>query len=250
MSNKGLISFVRGLREKENREKEGLFVVEGEKMLREAIESRLRVDKIIATREALIKLSEEIDFSKTAVYEFGESDFGRLSTQKTPHGIMGIIEKPCWGEVGFEKGGIYLDRVQDPGNVGTILRLADWFGVGVVMMSEGCADAFQAKVVQASMGAIFRVPVKTLDLEAVKELKSLHKTKCYGAYLEGKSLYESKIEANGIVFMGNESQGLSKEVGELIDERITIPRYGNGESLNVAVATAVICGEWRRGLNK
>jgi TrmH family RNA methyltransferase len=141
-----------------------------------------------------------------------------------------------------------LDRVQNPGNLGTIIRLADWFGISDIVCSEDSADCFNPKVVQATMGAILRVKVHYTNL--AEWLKNQHNTKIYGTFLEGENIYSAKLDKSGVIVMGNEGQGISAEVAETVSHKLLIPPYPadrcGSESLNVAVATAVICSEFRR----
>jgi TrmH family RNA methyltransferase len=141
-----------------------------------------------------------------------------------------------------------LDRVQNPGNLGTIIRLADWFGISDIICSEDTADCFNPKVVQATMGAILRVHVHYINLAAW--LKNQHDTKIYGTFLEGENIYSAQLDKSGVIVMGNEGQGISAEVAATVSHKLLIPPYpadrSGSESLNVAVATAVICSEFRR----
>jgi TrmH family RNA methyltransferase len=141
-----------------------------------------------------------------------------------------------------------LDDVQDPGNLGTIVRLADWFGIEDIFCSQGTADVYNPKTIQATMGAIARVRVHYCDL--VSLIGSLKDIPVYGTFLDGDNMYNKSLSANGLIVMGNEGKGVSPEVGSLINERLYIPNYPTGrttsESLNVAIATAIVCSEFRR----
>ena len=144
-----------------------------------------------------------------------------------------------------------LDGVQDPGNVGTILRIADWFGINTVLCSHQTADVYNPKTIQATMGAIARVSVSYVDLPSVLQtLKDQYKMPIYGTFLDGKNMYETELTSNGVIVMGNEGNGVTPEIDNLSDHRLYIPNYPVGvptsESLNVSVATAIVCAEFRR----
>ena len=141
-----------------------------------------------------------------------------------------------------------LDDIQDPGNLGTIIRIADWFGIKNIFCSHGTADAFSPKTVQATMGALARVKIHYCDIKAL--ISGLDDVPVFGTFLDGNNIYESELSANGLIVMGNEGNGISKEVSALINKRILIPNYPQGnettDSLNVAIATAIVCSEFRR----
>ncbi len=174
----------------------------------------------------------------------------RISQLKSANNSLALVEIPRYDLKKEDLSGrltIVLDGVQNPGNLGTIIRLADWFGVRDVICSPSCADCFNPKVVQATMGAILRVRVHYTDLVPLLKSTTLP---IYGAFLEGENIYQRDLTSEGLLVMGSEGQGVSAEVAQLITERLYIPPYntaGDGsESLNVAIATAIICSEFRR----
>jgi TrmH family RNA methyltransferase len=175
--------------------------------------------------------------------------------QKSPQQIFAVFEKPL---ISFDLNTLNnqlilaLDDIQDPGNMGTIIRIADWFGIEYVLCSKHCADAFNPKTIQATMGAIARIKVIQTDLE--KTLNSLSgKMPIFGTFLNGENIYQEQLPPNGIIVMGNEGNGISQSIEPLVNKRLYIPSYPaereTSESLNVATATAIVCAEFRRRLN-
>lgn len=218
------IKMVRSLGQKKFRDSLGLFTVEGEKMLKEAQSSGLEIE---------------------AVYrrdEIGEDTMSRISSLSSPSPVLAVVRKPAPVAVGKPFKGLYLalDSVRDPGNLGTVVRIADWFGVKAVFASPDTAELYNPKVLQASMGSAFRVPVVYGPLDRlVREFKS-EGHDVIGTFLDGKDIYGMSAPDTALVVMGNESVGISAALSELIDTRVTIPSSGSrADSLNVAVATAV-----------
>ena len=248
------IKFVRSLQQKKFREEYGVFVVEGEKMVQEALESGFEVEKVYRREEV------------------GEKAMERLSAMSTPSPVVAVVKMPEWslsgtaelpgehgaaqvaGEIGANghktaAAGLCLalDSVRDPGNLGTILRIADWFGIDCIFASPDSADVFNPKVVQASMGAIFRKKLIYCDLPSLCESWASSGKKVFGTFLEGADIYAQDLPKEGLIIMGNEADGISPEVAAKVTDRITIPSFGGGaESLNVAVATAVTVSEFKR----
>ena len=227
------IKHIRSLRDKKFREASGEFVVEGEKMVREALDSGLRL--------AGIWRSEDI----------GEDTMSRISQLSSPSPVLAVLKMPV-PEPAADVAGLglclALDSVRDPGNLGTIIRISDWFGLGTVFASPDCVDLYNPKVVQASMGSIFRVRLITASIPDVcRRFRDAGK-EVYGTLLDGSDIYKERLATDGLVVMGNESSGISPEVRRLVSSRLLIPSFGGSgaESLNVAVATAVTLSEFRR----
>ena len=240
------IKFIRSLADKRVRDAEGLFVAEGEKLIREIAASPLRMHSLYAAEGALTEMAE--------AERVTAADMERLSMLKTPSSCIAAVEKPRHRLVPEELCGrltLALDDVQNPGNMGTIIRLADWFGIGDVVCSPACADCYSPKVVQASMGAILRVRVHYTPLpQFLDSMRRAGESVC-GTMLEGgRDIYASPLPAHGVIVMGNEGRGISPQVAESLTDRLFIPPYPadrcGSESLNVAVATAVVCAEFRR----
>ncbi len=224
---KSEISFVRSLSDRRTRDESGLFVVEGRKMVGEALASGWRVRKVYGVGEGEWE-------------EASSRDMERMSSLRTPQGILAVVEKQ---EVPAFEGGLALalDGIQDPGNIGTILRTAEWFGIRRILCSPDCVDCFNPKAVQASMGAIFRVAVVCGPLDLPEGIP------VYGTFLDGENIYTAPLTAEGIVVLGSEGRGISPAVAARITRRLHIPSLSPcAESLNVAAATAVVCSEFRR----
>lgn len=231
---------IKSLATKQGREELGAFIAEGEKLVGEIRNSSLRIRKIYQTKPI---------FAEGEIVS--EKEMERISQLKTANSVLAVVELPKsnLASVKADKNLVLaLDRVQNPGNLGTIIRLADWFGISDIVCSEESADCFNPKVVQATMGAILRVRVHYTNLAAW--LKNQHNTKIYGTFLEGENIYSAQLDKRGVIVMGNEGQGISSEVAATVSHKLLIPPYPadrcGSESLNVAVATAVICSEFRR----
>ena len=233
---KNKIKWIRSLALKKNREKEALFIIEGEKMVEEIIQ--LYPDRI----EFVISNDESFDKFES-VFFANDRDFKQISSFKTPNKLIAIV-KIIENKSIISKGLVLmLDGIQDPGNMGTILRSADWFNVKSIICSKTCVDIYNPKVIQASMGAIFRMNVQYKDLAGFIEETKLP---VYGALLEGENVYTTTLNPSAILILGNEGNGISDEVQQLIDHPIHIPRFGKSESLNVAVATGILLSEFGR----
>ena len=226
------IKTIRSLREKKFRDSFGLFVVEGEKMVREALDSGLEVVRVVSREEE------------------GPEVMAKLSSFTTPPPVLAVVRKPAPASPGTPAGlCLALDSVRDPGNLGTILRIADWFGIDRVYASPGTVEIYNPKVIQASMGTIFRKELVYCDLPLLCESFAASGLKVFGTFLDGADIYTSELRPEGLIVMGNESVGISPEVAARVDTRLTIPSFSKGpgaESLNVAVATAVTVSEFRR----
>lgn len=235
------MQLVRSLADKRGRDEQGLFVAEGVKLVGELLSSTLRVRRVFALDGVLPPGCAEVVAPK---------EMERLSLLKTPSQALALVEIPRYQldpAVSGRELVLALDQVQNPGNLGTIIRLADWFGIRHVVCSPDTADCFNPKVVQATMGAITRVEVHYTGLTA---FLAASEAPVYGTFLEGENLYDAPLSAAGVVVMGNEGRGISPDVARRITRRLFIPPYPvdrqGSESLNVAIATAVVCGEFRR----
>ena len=227
------IKTIRSLSSKKFRQSLGLFVVEGEKMVEEALRSDFEVVEV---------------WHRDAI---GADAMSRISQLSTPSPVLAVVrakppvaQPPCGGLC------LALDGIRDPGNFGTILRIADWFGVDVIYASEDSVELYNPKTVQASMGAIFRKKVVYCNIPALCQSFSKAGFKVYGTFLDGKDIYSQTLEKEGLIVMGNESEGISAATAAVVDSRLLIPSFTGGaptaESLNVAVATAITLSEFRR----
>lgn len=237
---KNKIKWLRSLHSKKSRDSENAYILEGEKMVLEAIQFKPEDLIFIAYTKGFIfpTLSNSIE-----TIEVSEKELTQISTLKTPNKAFAVLKKST-NESEIKNGLIIaLDNVQDPGNLGTILRIADWFGIDSIICSSDTVDCYNPKVVQASMGAILRIDVQYVDLF---QTLSKYNGKIYGAVLGGKNMYTSELQFEGILLMGNEGKGISPEIQQLITEPISIPGFGHAESLNVSIATGILVAEFCR----
>ncbi len=242
---KAEIQFVRSLADKRTRDAEHLFVAEGFKLVDEIRHSELRIRNIYTTRD---------DISGLDVVRIEKREMERISQLNTASDILAVVEQPRYKlALDSLKGELTLalDGVQNPGNMGTIIRLADWFGVKRVICSRECADLYNPKVVQATMGALLRVKVHYIDnLSALLSEARTEGLAIYGTLLDGNNIYHEKLSSEGIIVMGNEGRGLSEECRNTLSHKLFIPPYPadapTSESLNVAMATGIILAEFRR----
>lgn len=244
MITKAEIQLVRSLADKRDRDREGLFVAEGEKLVGELRGSHLHIRKLYAL---------EGTFPGPGTTTVSEKEMERLSLLKSPGRALALVEIPRYRLAADDLGGrltLALDGVQNPGNLGTIIRLADWFGIRDVVCSPVSADCFNPKVVQATMGAILRVRVHYLDLERFLPEARQAGIPVYGTFLEGENLYDTPLTPNGILLMGNEGRGIGEACARHVNRKLFIPPFPADrhatESLNVAMATGIVCAEFRR----
>jgi TrmH family RNA methyltransferase len=245
MFSKSQINLLKSLQHKKFRHEHGLFLVEGHKSIAEFINSAYPIVNVYHTPAfdpKMLKLSQKINLCEISVTEMG-----KISSLKTPQEVVAQLKIPEWPSLSYTelqgKFSLVLDSIQDPGNMGTIIRIADWFGINHIICSDDTVDAYNPKVVQASMGSLARVKVSYTRLT---DFLSGIKLPAFGAMLNGDNIYSTKFGREGLIVMGNEGNGLSQEVQKLINKAVTIPRVGKAESLNVAIATALFCSEITR----
>jgi len=238
MLSKSQIKLITSLKQKKYRQQYGFFVVEGVKTIRELLQSNLELQKLYATASFNIDAKDEVIIS--------DSDLKRISFLTTPNKALAIFKIPESKPIDNSGLIVALDSIRDPGNLGTIIRLCDWFGVKELICSKETVDCFNPKVIQATMGSITRVNVSYMNL--VPFLRGIE-TSVFGAFMEGENVYHKTLPKTGVLVMGNEANGVSKEVEAVITEKISIPRFGDlqaTESLNVATATAILLSEFSR----
>src|ERR1035437_360950 len=248
MISKNKIKQIKSLYQKKFRDETNLFVAEGTKLVLDLM-TVFDCTIMVATQRWF---DENKSVKAFELIEVDENELSKISNQKSPQGVLAVFVKPERGwkaEDLNQKLTLALDDVQDPGNLGTILRIADWFGITDVFCSEHSADAFSPKTVQATMGALARVKVHTVNLNEF--LQSCEgKLPIYGTFMDGENIYSKTLTQHGIIVMGNEGNGISPDIEKLVTEKLLIPNYPTGqvtsESLNVGVATALVCGEFRR----
>lgn len=243
MITKAEIQSIRALADKRGRDEQRLFIAEGEKLVAELRASTMRVRKIYTTKP--LWADAEV---------IAEKDMERISQLKTANSTLAVVECPKYDIAAVDPTKnlvLALDRVQNPGNLGTIIRLADWFGITDIVCSVQSADCFNPKVVQATMGAIIRVRVHYTNLAGWLECQHNRGANIYGTFLDGQNIYKAEKGSCGVIVMGNEGQGISAECEKSVTHRLYIPPYPadnpGSESLNVAIATAITCSEFRRG---
>ena len=240
MVSKNQIKRITSLQQKKYRKQEQLFFVEGVKGVQELLASNFELVELFTTN------SELFSVDKSKVCAITEVELQKISALTTPNVCLALFKIPS--AVSFEETGLIvaLDDVRDPGNLGTIIRLCDWFGIKTLYCSEESVDVYNPKVVQATMGSISRVNVVYDNLE---KLLSETKLPVFGTFMDGKNIYKEQLPSEGIIVLGNEANGISKPIENLISQRIAIPRFGDlqaTESLNVATATAIILSEFKR----
>ncbi|WP_281990860.1 TrmH family RNA methyltransferase [Aquimarina aggregata] len=242
MVSKNQKKLIKSLYQKKYRKQHGLFVAEGKKVIKELLEANLNLQVLYT-----IDLSV-FDVSKDIMQVISEEELKQISFLTTPQTALAVFSIPESSKPNTKGLVLALDDVRDPGNLGTIIRLCDWFGVQELVCSKQTVDCFNPKVVQATMGSITRVNINYLDLEEfLRSEKST--TEIFGTFMSGDNIYAQDLPENGIIVMGNEANGISQRIANTITQRITIPQFGiaqNTESLNVAMATSIILSEFRR----
>jgi TrmH family RNA methyltransferase len=236
--------YIKSLQLKKNRDKEGRFIVEGKKSILEFINSDFKISLIAGTEEfyGQNRLPESI----LEKYIAKPAELSNCGTLKTNNSALAVVEKPAEKKLTGDFSGVILalDGINDPGNLGTIIRTADWFGIGSVLLNDDSVDAFNPKVISASKGSLSRVKVYYQELSG---FLASYTGEVLAADMSGKSLAQIKPISSGVIIMGNESHGLSRQVDNYITQRITIPALGKAESLNVGVATGIICYQLLQG---
>ncbi|WP_461597652.1 TrmH family RNA methyltransferase [Winogradskyella sp.] len=239
MVTKQEIKLIKSLNQKKHRQQLGLFTVEGIKGIREFLNSDFELETLYTTKPIF-----EAPHDQTVI--ISENELSKLSTLKNPNTALAVFKIPKPLKVDTDCLIVALDDVRDPGNLGTIIRLCDWYGVKDLVCSINTVDCYNSKVVQATMGSLTRVNVAYVDL---LDFLSHQKTTVFGTYMVGENVYQTDLTKEGIVVLGNEANGISAEITSMIDRKITIPQFGNSkdtESLNVANATAIVLSEFRR----
>lgn len=240
------IKFVQSLRLKKFRQKYNNFIAEGEKIAAEALlSSRCRIVRIFALPEWIRDNTDQLArIQPSVITEISENELAKISGLSTPNKVLMVLESPQAGEPPLIQTAMYLDDVQDPGNLGAILRIADWFAIPHVFCSPGSVDVYNPKVIQASMGAFLRIDTQEIALETL--LSRQAELPVLGAVLDGADLFAAPLPVSGILVVGNESKGIRPATQQFITHRISIPRApgGGAESLNAAVATGIITAFW------
>jgi len=247
MISKNKIKYIRSLELKKNRNKEGKFVAEGFKVVDDLLALQ-PADLIVATGEWL---RDKHFGAETEVIEVTDEELKKVSFLQHPQQVLAVFRQATSGDYSINTSelSLALDGVQDPGNLGTIIRIADWFGITHIYCSQDTADVYNPKVVQATMGSIARVKVEYGDLLGLVESLPAD-VPVYGTLLDGDNIYQQKLENRGLIVMGNEGKGISPALAKKVNHKLLIPNFPEGrataDSLNVAIATAITCSEFRR----
>ncbi len=247
MLSKNKIKYIRSLEQKKYRKEEKAFLAEGSKLVGD-LSGHFHCKLVAGTAQWL---ASNTTFEADEVVEVTREELSRASLLKTPKDVLAVFEIPSYSfpaDAPRTNLCLALDDVQDPGNLGTIIRIADWFGIEHIFCSHGTVDAFNPKTVQATMGALARIKLHYCELGDFVD--SLEDVPVFGTFLDGTDMYQEELSSTGLIVMGNEGNGISNDIAKRINRKILIPNYPKGcetsESLNVAVATAIVCSEFRR----
>ena len=241
MFSKNQIKLINSLQQKKYRKLHNLFIAEGKKVIQELIEANFSLEHLFVTKENLF----DKKFHSELISDAELKKISALTTANDCLAVFKIKEVNSNASTGLE---LALDNIKDPGNMGTIIRLCDWFGISKIVCTEETVDIYNPKVVQATMGSLARVEVLYTNLTNYLKTTDLE---VFGTFMEGKNIYKTELPSQGIIVMGNEANGISAEIESLVTQKISIPRFGNlqqTESLNVATATAVILSEFKRSI--
>jgi RNA methyltransferase, TrmH family len=247
MLSKSVEKYVNSLKQKKYRDLHRAFLVEGEKIILEAIRSGEEIQFVFTSDEKLaLQLSNE-NLPAGRLHVVSHSVIEKISALSSAASVTAVMKMP--EEIHLQKNisgklHLALDGIQDPGNLGTIIRIADWFGIKNIFCSEDCADIYNQKTVQATMGSLFHISITEIPLE--KLFKQFPKLSVYGASPIGKNIFKTKLKPEGFLLIGNEGHGISEDLKSFITESISIPGNGKAESLNAAVATGILCAEFFR----
>ncbi|MBO9727847.1 MAG: RNA methyltransferase [Chitinophaga sp.] len=242
MLSKAQIKYIQSLQHKKNRQKSSQYVAEGDKIVQELLQAGMPVKGVFATADWLEQHTALLDrLPAGAVVAVDTTVLKQLSSLTTPNRAMALLDMPAPVDPLPAAGTVVLalEAIQDPGNMGTLIRIADWFGISQIICSPDCVDVYNPKTIQATMGSIIRVRIAEYDIRELLQQTSLPS---YAATLHGKNIADFPVMKEGIILIGNEGRGLTEEVIRLATHQITIPRLGGAESLNAAVAAGIICG--------
>ncbi len=254
MISKNKIKLIRFLGTKKYRDEQGLFVAEGDKIVADLLRAEgWDVRYLFGKKEWIRKMSPQEREKAGEITEVSYDELRKISYMKSPHNVLALVSLPAWEMPAVPPAGelvLALENIQDPGNLGTIIRTANWFGIRHIYCSPGSVDIFNPKVVQASMGAFIHTAVHYTPLEPLISKTIPAKIPVYGTFLEGIPLYEAALKDHGLILFGNESRGISPTLGKMIQEKIFIPPFPDREqktnSLNISTSVAITCAEFRR----
>jgi len=253
MISKNAIKFINSLKLKKNRNQEKVFVAEGIKIVSELLASDFKISSLFCNEEAFDLFSAKIN-PQTEITVLSDKELERISSLKTPQKVLAIVRQADYNlDISqlTNSLSLFLDDVNDPGNLGTIIRIANWFGIENIICSEETVDVYNSKVIQSTMGAIAGPKIFYVNkLSFFEELKKLSDFPIFGTLLEGENIYSEQLSKNGLIILGSESQGISTDLIPFITKKLYIPNFSSemkgAESLNVAVAAAITCSEFKR----
>ncbi|MEO9801885.1 MAG: RNA methyltransferase [Reichenbachiella sp.] len=234
--------FIKSLQLKKFRQLENQFVVEGAKNVLELLQSDFEVIKIYVTKEFLIRNDQALSQYSSLIIETKEADLTKVGTFANNNAALAVVNIPSARAIDQSKSILAFDRIKDPGNLGTVIRIADWYGFDQIVCSPESVDCYNAKVISASMGSFTRVQVHYSLLDEVLSVANY----AYGTTLQGDNIHQLKFHEPAVIVFGNESLGLDESLKKHLDQEVFIPGYGGAESLNVAISTAVFCDNFRR----
>jgi TrmH family RNA methyltransferase len=245
MISKQELKLIKSLQSKKHRDDAGLFLVEGEKSLAEVLQSDWEVELVVATTEFIIRYSAFKNKRNSRIIEADRELLRKSGTLSSNDAGIAVVKIPPFQKFTEPSGRLVpaVENLQDPGNLGTLIRIADWYGLNEILLSAGSVDRYNPKVIQASMGSFLRVNVYYADLFQVFSERKIPLT---GTFPDGHNIYETALPDHGYILMGNESKGISDRLSDLVDLKLAVPRFGNAESLNVAVAAAVVLDNFKR----
>ncbi|GAB5565813.1 MAG: RNA methyltransferase [Winogradskyella sp.] len=239
MLSKNRIKLIKSLSQKKYRQQHGLFTVEGIKGIQEFLNSEFELESIYTT-------ADQFNAPQALTFEISSNDLKKISSLKTPNTALAVFKTSKPKTIHTDGLVVALDDIRDPGNLGTIIRLCDWYGIKDLVCSENTVDCYNSKVVQATMGSLSRVNISYLNLNLFLEETS---AEIFGTFMDGQNIYRTSLPTSGIIVMGNEANGISKAITRKINTKLTIPQFGDQrdtESLNVANATAIVLSEFMR----
>jgi len=254
MLSKNKIKFINSIKKKKYRDEHQCFFIEGEKLADELLKSNHQIIDFFATKEWILKNESNLYLKKVNAIEISQEELHKISSLSTPNKVFAIISQPkhsfSINEIQNDLS-ILLDNINDPGNLGTIIRIADWFGIKNIFCTTESVDVYNPKVVQSTMGAIYRSKVHYVNFSLLfNQTKDLNDFNIYGTFLEGNNIYKEELSQKGFIIMGSESHGISEEWKKNVTKKLFIPNYPidlkSSESLNISVATAIVCSEFRR----
>jgi RNA methyltransferase, TrmH family len=255
MLSKHDLKFIRSLHLKKFRDESGMYIAEGLKIVQEAVTTQIKnIDQVFVSSKLAGQFEQLLPANHLKITEVSQAEYERISALKNPQGILALMKKTAMSlpsPEDFSDISLVLDQLSDPGNLGTIIRLADWFGIRHIICSEDSVECYNPKVVQSAMGALFRMNILYTRLtDFLATSRNNVQLKVYGTTLEGQNLFKTKLQKPAFIILGNEANGVSKKLSDMVDTNLLIPTYSlraeKTESLNVSIAAAIVCSEFRR----